>query len=73
MGCDVVESAHALFGPSYSNASGCGDGSRGGIRMAGVPGILRKEQKMWERTDRSLQDMWDNHCLGVRHSLESQT
>ncbi|XP_068659067.1 vacuolar protein sorting-associated protein 36 [Aristolochia californica] len=28
----------------------------GGVRMAGVSGILRKEQETWESTDKSLQD-----------------
>ncbi|KAG9458651.1 hypothetical protein H6P81_003159 [Aristolochia fimbriata] len=28
----------------------------GGVRMAGVSGILRKEQEIWESTDKSLQE-----------------
>lgn len=32
----------------------------GGVRMVGVSGILRKEQEMWESTDKSLQDAFQD-------------
>ena len=41
-----VSSASSSSGGFYSN-----DGS---VRMVGVAGILRKEQEMWENTDKSL-------------------
>lgn len=31
-----------------------------GLRLAGVSGILRKEQEMWESTDKSLQDAFQD-------------
>lgn len=48
--------------------SGSGSGSdsgglytnQGTLRMAGVSGILRKEQEMWESTDKSLQDAFQD-------------
>ncbi|XP_060675622.1 vacuolar protein sorting-associated protein 36 isoform X2 [Ziziphus jujuba] len=62
---DVVVSS------SSSNSqlvSGSGSGSdsgglytsQGTLRMAGVSGILRKEQEMWESTDKSLQDAFQD-------------
>ncbi|XP_059312319.1 vacuolar protein sorting-associated protein 36 isoform X2 [Lycium ferocissimum] len=52
---------------SGSEASGSGYGSGGGdgglaVRMpvVGVAGILRKEQEMWESTDKSLQDAFQD-------------
>lgn len=49
-------------GPSDSKAASSGgrDGLSSGIRMAGVSGILRKEQEMWESTDKSLQDAFQD-------------
>ncbi|GAV87458.1 LOW QUALITY PROTEIN: EAP30 domain-containing protein, partial [Cephalotus follicularis] len=32
----------------------------GSVRMVGVAGILRKEQEMWETTDKSLQDAFQD-------------
>lgn len=32
----------------------------GTVRMVGVSGILRKEQEMWETTDKSLQDAFQD-------------
>ncbi|KAF4384732.1 vacuolar protein sorting-associated protein 36 isoform X1 [Cannabis sativa] len=34
--------------------------SEGTVRMVGVSGILRKEQEMWESTDKSLQDAFQD-------------
>lgn len=34
--------------------------SEGTLRMVGVSGILRKEQEMWESTDKSLQDAFQD-------------
>ncbi|XP_022748345.1 vacuolar protein sorting-associated protein 36 isoform X3 [Durio zibethinus] len=34
--------------------------SDGSVRMVGVAGILRKEQEMWESTDKSLQDAFQD-------------
>ncbi|PPD67101.1 hypothetical protein GOBAR_DD36017 [Gossypium barbadense] len=44
-------------------ATGTGGGlysSDGSVRMVGVAGILRKEQEMWESTDKSLQDAFQD-------------
>lgn len=42
----------------------------GTVRMVGVSGILRKEQEMWETTDKSLQDAFqDLNALMVIFSL----
>lgn len=60
---------------SAPNSSGSGGfySSEGTVRMVGVSGILRKEQEMWENTDRSLQDAFqDLNALmvtSVRHLL----
>ncbi|XP_009629805.1 vacuolar protein sorting-associated protein 36 [Nicotiana tabacum] len=51
---------------SGSEASGSGHGSGGDVGFAvkmpvvGVAGILRKEQEMWENTDKSLQDAFQD-------------
>lgn len=50
------------------SVSGSGSGSGSGgmylkdgtVRMVGVSGILRKEQEMWESTDKSLQDAFQD-------------
>lgn len=50
------------------SVSGSGAGSTGGglyssdgsVRMVGLAGILRKEQEMWESTDKSLQDAFQD-------------
>ncbi|XP_010243828.1 PREDICTED: vacuolar protein sorting-associated protein 36 isoform X2 [Nelumbo nucifera] len=44
---------------SRENSSGFFEGSSG-VRMAGVSGILRKEQEMWESTDKSLQEAFQD-------------
>lgn len=63
--CDVMrsrawESEVEKPGPSDLKASGRGDVSSSGMRMAGVSGILRKEQEMWESTDKSLQEAFQD-------------
>ncbi|KAM1018496.1 hypothetical protein ACFX2C_040121 [Malus domestica] len=52
---------------SSDAASGSGSASSSGlytregtVRMVGVSGILRKEQEMWESTDKSLQDAFQD-------------
>lgn len=42
-----------------SSASSSGFDSRG-MRVVGVAGILRREQEMWESTDKSLQDAFQD-------------
>lgn len=46
-------------GGSASSGSGIYS-SDGTVRMVGVSGILRKEQEMWESTDKSLQDAFQD-------------
>ncbi|CAI0442300.1 unnamed protein product [Linum tenue] len=43
-----------------SSSSGGLYSSDGSVRMVGVAGILRKEQEMWENTDKSLQDAFQD-------------
>jgi len=43
--------------PSSSGGIYSSDGT---VKMVGVSGILRKEQEMWESTDRSLQDAFQD-------------
>ncbi|KAF5729370.1 putative Vacuolar protein sorting protein [Tripterygium wilfordii] len=51
-------------GSSTVNSAGGLYGSDGSVRMVGVAGILRKEQQMWESTDKSLQEAFqDLHAL----------
>ncbi|CAI0442302.1 unnamed protein product [Linum tenue] len=45
---------------SSSSSSGGLYSSDGSVRMVGVAGILRKEQEMWENTDKSLQDAFQD-------------
>ncbi|KAM7512167.1 hypothetical protein LguiB_011042 [Lonicera macranthoides] len=53
-------------GPSSSGSGqfGSGDGGASGVAIrvpvVGVAGILRKEQEMWESTDKSLQDAFQD-------------
>jgi ESCRT-II complex subunit VPS36 len=48
-------------GPGSVSGSGSGFYTReGAVRMVGVAGILRKEQEMWESTDKSLQDAFQD-------------
>lgn len=49
---------------SGAGGSGSREGESGwsstGLRLAGVSGILRKEQEMWESTDKSLQEAFQD-------------
>ena len=57
-----ISGASSSSGGFYSN-----DGS---VRMVGVAGILRKEQEMWENTDKSLHEAFqDLNALMVRTLL----
>lgn len=52
-------------GEDLGSGSGTGSGSgfytkEGAVRMVGVSGILRKEQEMWESTDKSLQEAFQD-------------
>ncbi|KAE8037897.1 hypothetical protein FH972_010450 [Carpinus fangiana] len=50
-------------GPARGEDSGSGSGfytREGAVRMVGVSGILRKEQEMWESTDKSLQEAFQD-------------
>ncbi|XP_062091632.1 vacuolar protein sorting-associated protein 36 [Humulus lupulus] len=57
-------SSSSVSGPASSSQSGSGSSglysSEGTVRMVGVSGILRKEQEMWESTDKSLQDAFQD-------------
>ncbi|KAF7836301.1 vacuolar protein sorting-associated protein 36 [Senna tora] len=56
-----VQSAPSSSSGSGSNSSSGGMfASDGTVRMVGVSGILRKEQEMWESTDRSLQEAFQD-------------
>ncbi|XP_065868691.1 vacuolar protein sorting-associated protein 36 isoform X2 [Euphorbia lathyris] len=46
--------------PGTSSSSGGLYSSDGSVRMVGVAGILRKEQEIWESTDKSLQDAFQD-------------
>lgn len=52
-------SSSSASGPS-STGSGGFYSSEGTVRMVGVAGILRKEQEMWENTDKSLQEAFQD-------------
>lgn len=56
--------SESVSGTGSSSVSGSGYGglygSDGSVRMVGVAGILRKEQEMWESTDKSLQDAFQD-------------
>ncbi|CAN1174455.1 Vacuolar protein sorting-associated protein 36, partial [Linum perenne] len=57
----VVASKEASSVSGTSSSSGGGIySSDGSVRMVGVAGILRKEQEMWENTDKSLQDAFQD-------------
>lgn len=56
-----------VAGPGRGEDPGPGAGSgsgfytrEGAVRMVGVAGILRKEQAMWESTDKSLQEAFQD-------------
>lgn len=48
------------FVTGTSSSSGGFYSSDGSVRMVGVAGILRKEQEMWESTDKSLQEAFQD-------------
>lgn len=52
----------SVSGPGSGSGSGSGGmySKDGTVRMVGVAGILRKEQEMWESTDKSLQDAFQD-------------
>lgn len=52
--------ANAAATAATSSSSGGIYGRDGTVRMVGVSGILRKEQEMWESTDKSLQDAFQD-------------
>ena len=63
---DVQTQTQGAVGSSSVSGSGPGSGSggfytrEGAVRMVGVSGILRKEQEMWESTDKSLQEAFQD-------------
>lgn len=66
------ESQNAGSSSGSGSGSQLGSGglytSEGTVRMVGVSGILRKEQEMWESTDKSLQDAFqDLNALMVKY------
>lgn len=52
--------AQTVLVSGSSSASGGLYTNEGTVRMVGVSGILRKEQEMWESTDKSLQDAFQD-------------
>ncbi|XP_050210897.1 vacuolar protein sorting-associated protein 36 [Mercurialis annua] len=54
-----AQSGAAQSGVSSSSSSGFYS-SDGSVRMVGVAGILRKEQQMWETTDKSLHEAFQD-------------
>lgn len=60
-------------GSSKASAPSTGGGmygSDGAVRMVGVAGILRKEQEIWENTDKSLQDAFQDLNALMRKAKE---
>lgn len=71
-------------GSGSGSASGGLYTNEGTVRMVGVSGILRKEQEMWESTDKSLQDAFQDlnalmvmsvdyfvECLEICYNLQN--
>lgn len=56
---DELGSSDAVSGSGSASSSGLYT-REGTVRMVGVSGILRKEQEMWESTDKSLQDAFQD-------------
>ncbi|RXI10039.1 hypothetical protein DVH24_028471 [Malus domestica] len=56
---DEQGSSDAVSGSGSASSSGLYT-REGTVRMVGVSGILRKEQEMWESTDKSLQDAFQD-------------
>lgn len=56
------ETTSSETGPASASASASASlyASDGSVRMVGVGGLLRKEQEMWESTDRSLQEAFQD-------------
>ncbi|ESR58928.1 vacuolar protein sorting-associated protein 36 [Citrus sinensis] len=54
------ETTPSETGPASASASASLYASDGSVRMVGVGGLLRKEQEMWESTDRSLQEAFQD-------------
>lgn len=54
-----VSSSGSASGSSSTGSSGFYT-SEGTVRMVGVAGILRKEQELWENTDKSLQEAFQD-------------
>ncbi|KAE8647281.1 vacuolar protein sorting-associated protein 36 [Cucumis sativus] len=52
-------SSSSASGPTSTGSGGLYS-SEGTVRMVGVAGILRKEQEMWENTDKSLQEAFQD-------------
>ncbi|KAK6233705.1 hypothetical protein QUC31_006111 [Theobroma cacao] len=53
----------SVSGSGTGTGTGTGGGlysSDGSVRMVGVAGILRKEQELWESTDKNLQDAFQD-------------
>ncbi|KAH7548398.1 hypothetical protein JRO89_XS14G0118500 [Xanthoceras sorbifolium] len=72
------ENTTSVSSETISSSSGSGGGfygSDGSVRMVGVAGILRKEQQMWESTDKSLQEAFQdlNALMSITTSLDSQS
>lgn len=60
---EEAESATSSGSNAAAGAASSSSGiysSDGTVRMVGVSGILRKEQEMWESTDRSLQEAFQD-------------
>ena len=59
-----AQAQDAGSGTNRGEESGSGSGGfytrEGAVRMVGVSGILRKEQEMWESTDKSLQEAFQD-------------
>ncbi|KAG2396810.1 Vacuolar protein [Vigna angularis] len=59
-GSSNAAAAAATAETATTSSSGGIYSSDGTVRMVGVSGILRKEQEMWESTDRSLQEAFQD-------------
>ncbi|KAJ7949459.1 vacuolar protein sorting-associated protein 36 [Quillaja saponaria] len=57
---ESVPSSSSISSSALSTNSGGLYSSDGLVRMVGVSGILRKEQEMWESTDKSLQEAFQD-------------
>lgn len=60
VGSSSSSNSQLVSGSGSGSDSGGLYTSQGTLRMAGVSGILRKEQEMWESTDKSLQDAFQD-------------